>query len=252
MGDRVEGRNAVGELLASGRRVQLLRVMDSTRPGDPLDSLRREAERAGVTVEVVSRRLLDKESARGAHQGVIAYVEEFQYTALAEVLATAANRECSLLVALDHVTDPGNLGAIVRTAEVAGADGVIIPRDRAAGMTSATFKAAAGAAEHVAVSREANLHRALGQCKDAGYWVVGASEHADELAWDAPMSGRTVLVMGNEGSGLARLTERTCDVLVRLPVAGHVSSLNVSAATAVLAFEWLRQCRDYDPGTSRR
>jgi 23S rRNA (guanosine2251-2'-O)-methyltransferase len=125
---------------------------------------------------------------------------------------------------------------------VVGADAVIVPKERAAAMTPSALKAAAGAAEHVPICRAANVVQVLERCKQEGYWVAGASEKGDVLAWDAPLDGRIALVMGAEGTGLARLTERACDLLVRLPVRGHVSSLNVSAATAVLAYEWLRRC----------
>lgn len=241
MEDRVEGRNAVSETLSSGRSVKLLYLLEGVRPGDSLDAIRTAAGAAGVQIEMVSRRELDRMSERGAHQGVIAIVEPFRYTPIEEALARAAEKPASLLIALDHVTDPGNLGAVVRTADVVGADAVIVPKDRAAAMTPSALKAAAGAAEHVPVCREANLVRALERCKEAGYWVVGASEQAEGLVWDAPMDGRIALVLGAEGTGLARLTERACDLLVSLPVRGHVSSLNVSAATAVLAYEWVRR-----------
>jgi 23S rRNA (guanosine2251-2'-O)-methyltransferase len=194
-----------------------------------------------VRVDAVPRRELDRMSERGAHQGVVAIVEPFRYAELDAVLAATLEKASSLIVVLDHVTDPGNLGAVVRTAEVVGADGVIVPKDRSAAMTASAIKASAGAAEHVPVCRVANVAQALERCKQQGYWIVGASEKADALAWDAPLEGRIALVMGAEGSGLARLTERECDLLVRLPVRGHVSSLNVSAATAVLAYEWLRR-----------
>jgi 23S rRNA (guanosine2251-2'-O)-methyltransferase len=171
--------------------------------------------------------------------------EPFRYTELAEMLRRVPAPAPSLLLCLDHVTDPGNLGAVVRTADAVGADGVIVPKDRAAEMTPGAFKAAAGAAEHVAIAREPNLPRALEACKESGYWVAGASEHATTLAWDAPLEGRLVLVLGAEGSGLSRLVERTCDLLVRLPIAegGVVGSLNVSNAAAVLAYEWARRGR---------
>lgn len=241
MDDRVEGRNAVTELLATGRRVSALYVLEGARAGDPLARIGAEAAERGVPVTFVSRRELDRMSERGAHQGVIAAVEAFRYTPLEDALAAALEKKASLIIALDHVTDPGNLGAVVRTADVVGADAVIVPKDRAAGMTPSALKAAAGAAEHVAVVREANLVRALERCKELGYWVAGASEHAERVAWDSALEGRIVLVMGAEGSGLSRLTERSCDLLVRLPVRGHIGSLNVSAATAVLAYEWLRR-----------
>ena len=239
--DTVEGRNAVGELLASGRRITRMFVLEGARNGDPLDLLRRSARAKGVRVDAVSRKELDRMSERGAHQGVIAFVEAFRYAKLEEVIDDAVGERSSLIVVLDHVNDPGNLGAVVRTAEVVGAAAVIIPKDRAAAMTPSALKAAAGAAEHLPICRESNIAQSLSLLKQAGFWVIGASEKADTEAWDAPMEGRIVLVMGAEGSGLARLTERECDVLVRLPVRGRISSLNVSAATAVLAYEWLRR-----------
>jgi 23S rRNA (guanosine2251-2'-O)-methyltransferase len=174
---------------------------------------------------------------------VVAAVEPFRYSTLDDVLEVAEERTASLVIVLDHVTDPQNLGAVIRTAEVVGADAVIIPKDRAAAMTPSALKASAGAAEHIPVCREANIAQTLARLKGAGFWVAGASEKAEIEAWDAPLEGRIALVMGAEGSGLARLTERECDMLVRLPVRGRVSSLNVSAATAVLAYEWLRRNR---------
>jgi 23S rRNA (guanosine2251-2'-O)-methyltransferase len=239
--DRAEGRNAVTELLASGRRIERLFVLEGARPGDPIAVIADEARAHGVRVDQVPRRELDRMSERGAHQGVVAIVEPFRYTELDVVLARAADKPSSLLIILDHVTDPGNLGAVVRTAEVVGADGVVIPKDRAAAMTASAIKAAAGAAEHMPVCRVANVAQALARCKQEHYWVTGASEKSDTLAWDAPLDGRIALVMGAEGTGLARLTERECDLIVRLPVQGHISSLNISAATAVLSYEWRRR-----------
>jgi len=239
--DRVEGRNAVTELLATGRRVERLFVLEGARPGDPIASLTDEARAKGIRVDAVSRHELDRMSERGAHQGVVAIVEPFRYVELDAVLARAAEKPTSLLIVLDHVTDPGNLGAVIRTAEVVGADAVVIPKDRAAAMTASAIKSAAGAAEHMPICRVSNVAQALARCKQEHYWVTGASEKADTLAWDAPLDGRIALVMGAEGTGLARLTERECDLLVRLPVQGHIGSLNVSAATAVLAYEWLRR-----------
>jgi 23S rRNA (guanosine2251-2'-O)-methyltransferase len=239
--DRVEGRNAVTELLASGRRVERLFVLEGARAGDPIAVLSDQARAGGIRVDHVSRHELDRLSERGAHQGVVAIVEPFRYAELDAVLARTAEKATSLLIVLDHVTDPGNLGAVIRTAEVVGADCVVIPKDRAAAMTASAIKAAAGAAEHMPICRVPNVAQALARCKQEHYWVTGASEKADTLAWDAPLDGRIALVMGAEGTGLARLTERECDLLVRLPVQGHIGSLNVSAATAVLAYEWLRR-----------
>lgn len=241
MEERVEGRNAVTELLASGRKIARLMVLEGAREGDPLAKLAAQARAAGVKVTFVPRRELDRLSERGAHQGIIAQVEPYRYATLEEIAAAGGPSAASLVIVLDHVNDPGNLGAVVRTAEVVGATGVVVPKDRAAAMTPSALKAAAGAAEHLPVARVANIVQALGALKEAGYWVVGASEKASQSAWQAPLEGRIALVMGAEGTGLARLTERECDLLVSLPVRGHVGSLNVSAATAVLAYEWLRR-----------
>jgi 23S rRNA (guanosine2251-2'-O)-methyltransferase len=240
--ERLEGRNAVIEALRSGRRVLKVLVADGAKPAGVADVLT-AATVAGVPVATVPRRELDRDSEHGAHQGVVALVEPFEFVPLKRILDSTEGRERSLLIALDQVTDPGNLGAVIRTADVAGADGIITTKHRSAAMTPAAYKAAAGAAEHIRVARESNLVQALDSCKAAGYWIAGASEHADQLAWDAPMEGRLVIVMGSEGEGLSRLTQRTCDFLVGLPVAGPVGSLNVSAAAAVLAFEWVRRGR---------
>lgn len=242
MAERLEGRNVVLEALRSGRRVHKVLVADGAKPAGIADVIE-AAEAASVPVETVSRRELDRDSEHGAHQGVVAMVEPFEYTPIQRILDATAGRDRSLLIALDQVTDPGNLGAIMRTADVAGADGVITTKHRSAAMTPHAYKAAAGAAEHIPVARESNLVQTLEACKAAGYWIAGASEHAEQSVWDAPMDGRLVLVMGSEGEGLARLTQRQCDFLVSLPVTGPVGSLNVSAAAAALVFEWVRRAR---------
>lgn len=243
MRETVEGRNAVLEALRAGRRIERVLIADGVRADPALDEVRSRSAAAGVPVVVVARHVLDSASERGAHQGVMAEVAPFEYAALESVLASTAGAERSLIVALDHVTDPGNLGAVIRSAECAGADAVVVTERRAAPMNAATYKAAAGAQEYVPVARVSNLAAALRACKDAGYWVAGASETAGLDAWDAPLEGRIVLVMGAEGSGLARLTSETCDFLVGLPLAGRVSSLNVAQAATVLAFEWVRRGR---------
>lgn len=247
MGDLIEGRNPVLEALRSGRRVERVLIARGARPNPALDEILRRAAESGVTVESVDRSRLDGISVRGAHQGVAAYAEAFGYSTLGDVVDRGLQRERSLVVGIDHVEDPGNLGAILRSAEVAGADGVIVPRQRNAPMNAAALKAAAGAAEHLPVAAVPNLVRALEDLKVAGYWVVGASQHAEEVVWDTGLPGRLVLVLGSEGKGLSRLAEKTCDMLVRLPVAGHVSSLNVAQAASILMYEWVRQGHRREP-----
>ncbi|MDP2232850.1 MAG: 23S rRNA (guanosine(2251)-2'-O)-methyltransferase RlmB, partial [Actinomycetota bacterium] len=157
-----------------------------------------------------------------------------------------AGAKRSLIVALDHVTDPGNLGAVVRSAEVVGADAVLVAKRRTAPVGPAAYKTSAGAVAYLPIVQETNLVRALEALKREGYWVAGASERAQQTVWDAPLEGRIVLVMGSEGTGLARLAEETCDFLVSLPVAGKVGSLNVAQAATALMFEWVRRAHPGD------
>ena len=237
----IEGRNAVLEALRADVPIKRVLIAEGTKPDRSLDEVARRASAAGAEVLHVPRRGLDAKSERGAHQGVLAEAAPFRFASLDDVLAAAKGKESSLVIALDHVTDPGNLGAIVRTAEVVGADGVLIAKRRSAAVTPAAYKSSAGALAHARLAQEANLANSLERCKDAGFWIAGASEHAERTVWEAPLSGRIVLVMGSEGEGLARLTQERCDFLVRLPQAGKVGSLNVAQATTAIAYEWLRQ-----------
>lgn len=241
MSDLIEGRNAVLEALRSGMRLESISIADGLRQDAVVDEIRRRAAEAGVPVRSAAREKLDRQSVRGAHQGVMAVAAPFRYAELGEVLRSTAGRQRSLVVVLDHVTDPGNLGAVIRSVEVAGGDAVVIPKDRAASIGPVAHKASAGATVHLPIVQVGNIARALGDLKDAGYWVAGADERGDQDLWHAPLDGRLVLVLGAEGSGLARLTAERCDFLVRIPVAGSVSSLNVAQATSVLVFEWVRQ-----------
>ena len=237
----IEGRNAVLEALRA--RVPLRRVLiaEGTKPDGTIDEIVRRAGEAGTSVSRVPKRDLDRASERGAHKGVMAEAAAYAFASLDDVLARGEGKGQSLIIAMDHITDPGNFGAIVRTAEVVGAAGVLVAKRRAAAVTPAAYKSSAGALAHVAVAQETNLVRSLNRCKEAGYWVVGASEHAEQTLWEASLEGHIVLVMGSEGEGLARLTRETCDLLVRLPQAGKVGSLNVAQATTAIAYEWLRR-----------
>ncbi|MDR1713111.1 MAG: 23S rRNA (guanosine(2251)-2'-O)-methyltransferase RlmB [Coriobacteriales bacterium] len=168
----------------------------------------------------------------------------YQYATLHDLIQTAAGCSSALVVALDHITDVGNLGAVIRSAEVVGAAGVLIPSKRSAQVTEAVFRTSAGAVEHIQVAREANLASALKRLKDAGFWVCGASEQARQDIWQAPLEGRIVLVMGAEDTGLARLTRELCDFQVKLPQRGVTQSLNVAQAFTAIAYEWLRRRSD--------
>jgi 23S rRNA (guanosine2251-2'-O)-methyltransferase len=237
----LEGRHAVAEALRAQMPVKRVLVAEGAKPDRLLAEIERTSAERGVAIERVARRELDRRSERGAHQGVMAEAAAFAFATLDDVLARAGDASSALVIALDHVTDPGNLGAIVRTAEVVGAAGVVVTERRSAAVTPAAWKAAAGALAHVALAQETNLVRALDRLKEAGFWIAGASEHAEQTVWQAPLEGRIVLVMGSEGAGLARLTEERCDFLVRLPQAGEIGSLNVAQAATAVAYEWLRR-----------
>lgn len=237
----IEGRNAVVEALRAGMPLKSVRLAEGSKPDRTVEEIERRAREAVVVVKLVPRRELDRISERGAHQGVIAEAAPFAFTPIDEVLRRVGDAPSALVIALDHVTDPGNLGAVARTAEVVGAAAVIVTERRSAAITPAAWKSAAGALAHVPVVQETNLVRALERLKESGFWVAGASERAEHSVWSAPLEGRIALVMGSEGAGLARLTRERCDFLVSLPQAGKVGSLNVAQATTAIAYEWLRR-----------
>ncbi len=235
----IEGRRAAAEVLRTGFPVRRALVADGA--GDAaLSELVASVKAAGIPISWVPRAQLDARSSHGAHQGVMLEVGTFPYAALADVIARAGDGP-ALVVVLDHVTDAGNFGAIVRSAEIVGAAGVVIASRRAAEVTVATCKTSAGAVMHLPIARVPNIARALSDLKEAGFWVVGASEHADVSCWETPLGGRVALVMGSEGDGLSRLVRETCDDLTKLPQRGVIESLNVAQAATALCYEWLRQ-----------
>ncbi|MGI6702666.1 MAG: 23S rRNA (guanosine(2251)-2'-O)-methyltransferase RlmB [Clostridia bacterium] len=241
--DTVEGRNPVSELLRTQRKVERILAAKGLDPTG-----RRIVDRArgmGICVEHVDRRRLDKLSRTGAHQGIIALVEQFRYAEGHEVIIEGARAvgQDPLVVVLDRVSDPHNLGAVIRTAHCCGAHGVIIPKRNAAGVTPAAVKAAAGAAGYMPVAQVTNTARALEQMKDMGLWIAGADVDG-EIMYKADLKGPIALVAGSEGKGLSRLVREKCDFLVSVPMKGVLSSLNVSVATGVLLYEVLRQ-REY-------
>ena len=239
----LEGRHALEEVVETKTPIDVLYVTD-TLMADPDFSQVVEAARAqGAKVRFAEAEDLDGYSSHGAHQGVIAQLKPYKYGYLRDLIDAAAGKENALIVATDHVTDAGNFGAIVRTAEVVGASGVLIPNKRNARVNTAAYKTSAGAVMHLPIVMEANLTRSLEALKEEGFWIVGASEHADDVLWDAPLSGRVVLVMGSESDGLSRLTADSCDLLVKLPQLGRVESLNVAQACTAICYEWARQCR---------
>ena len=238
-GDYIEGRRAAIEALRTGFPVK--RVLIAA--GDTDASLAQIADAfaaAGVAVRRVPRPELDALSAHGAHQGIALEVGAFPYADLADIVARAGSGPALVLV-LDHVTDAGNFGAIVRTAEVVGAAGVVIANRRAAEVNVGAYKTSAGAVMHLPIAQVPNIARALEALKEAGFWAVAASEHAETSCWETPLEGRIALVMGSEGEGVSRLVLETCDDLTKLPQLGVTESLNVAQAATALSYEWLRR-----------
>ncbi|HEX2728888.1 MAG TPA: 23S rRNA (guanosine(2251)-2'-O)-methyltransferase RlmB [Rubrobacteraceae bacterium] len=229
MPETIYGLRPVVEALKSPRR-RVLEVLDSSGNGEI------RAAAGGVNVKKVSRDRVDELARGGVHQGVVARVESYPYSSLEEILAVTD----ALILVLDGVTDPRNLGAVLRVADGAGASGVVIPKDKAVGITAAAVKASAGASEHVRVARVTNLKRAVDEMKESNVWVYAAEAGgADYTKLD--LDGPVAFVLGSEGKGVRRLVREACDGTVSVPMLGAVSSLNVSVAAAVLAYEARRQ-----------
>ena len=236
----IEGRNEVIEAFRSGRTIDRVYVLDGSHDGK-LDTIRREAKKSGVRIDYVERRRLDEMSATGNHQGVVARAAAYKYADVEDILVRAGEKgEEPFIFVLDGIEDPHNLGAMIRTADLAGAHGVIIPKDRACGLTSAVLRASAGALNYVPVAKVTNLARTMDELKQKGLWFTGADMDG-ELMYDCNLKGPMGLVIGAEGRGLSRLVREKCDYIARIPVKGNISSLNASVACGVLAYEIVRQ-----------
>lgn len=235
------GRNAVYEALATGANIDKIYVL----PGEPDGVLRRilgMAAEKKILVQTTDRYKLRKLSGTDSHQGILCCISEKQYGTVADILKLAADRgEAPFVVVADEIADPHNLGAIIRTAHVTGAHGVVIPKRRGVGITPAVSKASAGAVFHVEIAKVNNLTAALGELKDAGLWIYGLDSTGRDNLFQTSFSGPAALVVGSEGKGLTRLVRDTCDVLVSIPMEGEFNSLNASVAAGVAMYEILRQ-----------
>ena len=239
--DRVEGKNAVMEALKAGRPLDKIYIARGEQD-KALRFIAQKGKAAGAVISEVDRRKLDAMSVTHAHQGVIAVAAVREYASVSDILALAREKgEAPLVVVCDEISDPHNLGAIIRTAECAGAHGVIIPKHRSAGVTAVVEKTSAGAVEHMAVARVGNLAAALKELQDAGVWIFGTAADGDRSIWEADLKGPAALVIGSEGSGMSRLTRESCDFLLSIPLRGKVSSLNASNAAAIVLYEAVRQ-----------
>ena len=237
---RIEGRNAVTEAFRSGRTVDRLYVLDGCQDGS-VNTIKREAAKAGTPIKYVSRERLDQMSETGSHQGVIAVLAAYHYSELEDLFALAEKRnEDPFFILLDNIEDPHNLGAIIRTANIVGAHGVIIPKDRAVGLTATVAKASAGAINYTPVVKVTNLSATIDELKERGLWFVCADMGGTPMT-RLNLAGAIGLVIGNEGSGVSRLVKEKCDIVASIPQKGQINSLNASVAMGVLSYEILRQ-----------
>lgn len=239
----IVGRRSVQEALRAGRELEKLLVAEGVAKGSVAVLLKNARER-GIPVQYVPRNRLDRLTAGANHQGVVAEAAAYRYARLEDLFRRAEERgESPFFILLDGIEDPHNLGSILRTADAAGAHGVIIPKRRAVGLTYAVGKASAGAVEHIPVVRVTNLPRTAEELKEAGLWIIGSSPEGESDYTEADYTMPLGLVIGSEGRGMSRLMKETCDLLVRLPMAGRVASLNASVAAALLMYEVLRRRR---------
>ena len=240
MSEQIEGRNAVLEAFRSGKCVDKLFILDGCQDG-PVRTIAREARKKDTIINYVSKERLDQLSETHAHQGVIAQVAAYEYSTVEDILAKAEEKgEPPFLILLDNVEDPHNLGAIIRTANLAGAHGVIIPKRRAVGLTSTVAKTSAGAINYTPVAKVTNLVRTMEELKQKGIWFVCA-DMGGESMYRMNLTGPIGLVIGNEGEGVSRLVREACDFTASIPMKGDIDSLNASVAAGVLAYEIVRQ-----------
>ena len=237
----IEGRNAVIEALRAGENIDKIYILKG-ETDKTLGHIASKARAAGIVVVDADKRKLDNMSRTHAHQGVIALASVREYCSVEDILQSAADKgENPLLVVCDEISDPHNLGAIIRTAECAGAHGIVIPKRRSAGLTAIVAKTSAGAVSHMPVARVPNIAALLKDLKKQGVWVFGTAAGGNTTLYDADLKGPAAIVIGSEGDGMTRLVTENCDFLVSIPMKGRINSLNASAAAAILLYEAVRQ-----------
>lgn len=239
-GYKIEGRNAVSEAVKSGRSIEKIYV--ATGGDGRLKALVRLAKDAGIVTAMCDKRKLDEMSATKAHQGIIAVCSAITYCDISDILASAQGHP-PLVVIADGITDPHNIGAIIRTACAAGADGLILPKRRSAGVGEIAEKVASGAAQHLKIAKVTNLSAAIKELKSNGLWICGTDVSGEKTIYEQDLTGALGIVIGSEGEGMSRLVRENCDFLVKIPMPGPVQSLNASVAAGVILYEAVRQRR---------
>lgn len=236
----IEGRNAVIEAFRAGKPIDKIFILDGCQDG-PVSTIKREAKKKDVMIKYVTKERLDQMSETGKHQGVIAYAAAYEYAELEDIFDKAKEKgEAPFIMILDNIEDPHNLGAIIRTANLAGAHGVIIPKNRAVGLTATVARTSAGALNFTPVVKVTNISKTIQELKDRGLWFVCADMGGTEM-YKLNLKGPIGLVIGNEGDGVSRLVRENCDMIASIPMKGNIDSLNASVAAGVMAYEIVRQ-----------
>lgn len=236
----IEGRNAVLEAIRSGKTIDKIFVLDGCHDG-PINTIVREAKKGDTIVSYVAKERLDNMSKTGHHQGIIAYAAAYEYASVEDILENARSKnEAPFVFILDNIEDPHNLGAIIRTANLAGAHGVIIPKRRAVGLTATVARTSAGALNYTPVAKVTNISATIEELKKQGMWFVCA-DMGGEVMYKLNLTGSIGLAIGNEGEGVSRLVKEKCDYIAAIPMKGNIDSLNASVAAGVLAYEIVRQ-----------
>lgn len=237
----VEGRNPVIEALNAGREIEKILIQDGNKSGS-INKIKGKAKDKGIVIQYVPKSKLDSISLTNAHQGVVAYVSAHNYKTIEDMFDLAESRdEKPFIIILDELEDPHNLGSIMRTAECVGAHGIIIPKRRSVGLTGVVAKTSAGAIEYIPVAKVSNIVQTIEELKKRGLWIYGADMKGKENFYDSDLKGSIGLVVGSEGKGISRLVKEKCDVLLKIPMKGKVSSLNASVAASILMYEILKQ-----------
>jgi len=238
---KVEGRNAVIELLKSDKTINKLMIAKGERQGS-INEIIKLAKQRNLVISEVDKNKLDQLSETGHHQGVIAFVSPVAYKEIDDILAIAKERgEAPFVIIADEIEDPYNLGALIRTAEIAGCHGMIIPKRRAVAVTEVVAKVSCGATEHLAIARVNNINDAVQELKDKGLWIFGTDGSAKDLYYEQDMTGPIAIVIGSEGKGMSQLTMKNCDFLVKIPMKGNITSLNASVSGGIVIFEAVKQ-----------
>lgn len=239
--DLIEGRNAVIEAIKSNNNtIEQILIAKGDKEGSIIKLLNMAKEKR-LVIKEVDRRKLDGMSETGAHQGVIAVITPYQYFTIEDILDEAKKKnEDPFIIVLDEIEDPHNLGSIIRTAELCGAHGIVIPKRRNVGITPTVYKSAAGAVEHMKIAKVANINQAIDKIKESGIWVYGADIRGREYSYETNFSGPCAIVIGNEGMGMSKLTAQKCDKLIKIPMVGTINSLNASVAGGIMMYEVMK------------